>query len=78
MTTRRPQGSDPKAGATSPQAQAPAYSDRLSQLEKDVAEIRDGTVKEVLEKFRRLSYDIEEILTKDLMQLIVQATPSKT
>ena len=61
IATRRPQGSDPKAGATSPQARAPAYSDRLSQLEKDVAEIRDGTVKEVLEKLRRLSYDIEEI-----------------
>ena len=61
MATRRsPQGSDPKAGATSPQARAPAYSDRVSQLEKDVAKIRDGTVKEVLEKRRRLSYDIEE------------------
>ena len=61
MAARRPQGSDPKAGATSPQARAPAYSDRLSQLEKDVAEIRDGKVKEMLEKLRRLSYDIEEI-----------------
>ena len=37
------------------------YSDMLSQLEKDVAEIRDGTVKEVLEKLGRLSYDIEGI-----------------
>ena len=64
MATRRPQGSDPKAGATSPQAQAPAYSDRLSQLEKGVAEIRDGTVKEVLEKLRGLSDDIEEINEK--------------
>ncbi|CAM9168699.1 unnamed protein product [Ascophyllum nodosum] len=61
MTARRPQGSDPKAGATSPQARAPAYSDGLSQLEKDVAEIKDGTVKEVLEKLRGLSDDIEEI-----------------
>ena len=61
MATRRPQGSDPKAGATSPQARAPAYSDRLSQLEKDVAESRDGTVKEVLEKLRGLSDGIEEI-----------------
>ena len=26
-----------------------------------MVEIRDGTVKEVLEKLRRLSYDIEEI-----------------
>ena len=61
MAIRRPQGLDPKAGATSTQARAPAYSDRLSQLEKDVAEIRDGTVKEVLEKIRGLSDDIEEI-----------------
>ena len=62
MATRRsPQGSDPKAGATSPQARAPAYSDRLSQLKNDVAEIRDGTVKEVLEKLRSLSDAIEEI-----------------
>ena len=62
MATRRsPQGSDPKAGVTSPQARAPAYSDRLSQMEKDGAEIRDGTVKEVLGKLRGLSDDIEEI-----------------
>ena len=61
MAARRPQVSDSKAGATSPQARAPAYSDRLSQLEKDVAEIRDGTVKEVLEKLRGLSADIGEI-----------------
>ena len=40
---------------------APAYSDRLSQLEKDVAESRDGTVKEMLEKLRGLSDGIEEI-----------------
>ena len=45
----------------SPQAQAAAYGDRLSQLEKDMAEIRNGTIKEVLEKFRLLSYEIEEI-----------------
>ena len=61
MATRRSQGSDPKAGATSPQARAPAHGDRLSQVDKDVPEIRDGTVKEVLEKLRRLSYGIEEI-----------------
>ena len=61
MAARRPQGSDPKAGVTSPEARVPAYSDRLSQLEKDVAEIRDDTVKEVLEELRRPSYDIEEI-----------------
>ena len=62
MAVRRsPQGSSPKAGATSPQARAAAYSDRLSQLEKDMAEVRDGTIKEVLEKLRLLSYEIEEI-----------------
>ena len=59
--SRKLQGLDPKAGATSLQARAPAYSDRLSKLEKDVAEIRDGTVKEVLEKLRGLSDDIEEV-----------------
>ena len=62
MATRRsPQGSGPKAGATSPQARASAYSDRLSQLEKDMAEIRDSTIKKVLEKLRLPSYEIEEI-----------------
>ena len=62
MTTRRSsQGSSPKAGATSPQARAAAYGDRMPQLEKDMAEIRDGTIKEVLEKLRLLSYEIEEI-----------------
>ena len=61
MAARRPQGSDPKAGVTSPEARVPAYSDRLSQLGNDVAEIRNDTVKEVFEELRRLSYDIEEI-----------------
>ena len=62
MAVRRsPQGSSPKAGATSPQARAAAYSDRLSQLEKDMAEIRDGAIKEVLEKLLLLIYEIEEI-----------------
>ena len=62
MAVRRsPQGPGPKAGATNPQARAPAYSERLSQLEKDMAEIRDGTTKKVLEKLRLLSYEIEEI-----------------
>ena len=51
MAARRsPQESRPKSGTTKPQAPAPAFSDRFSQLEKDVAEIRDGTIKEVLEK----------------------------
>ena len=62
MATRRsPQGSGPKSGITNPQTPAPAYSDRLSQLEKDMAEIKDGTVKEVLEKLRLLNDEIEEI-----------------
>ena len=62
MATRRSsQGSSPKAGATSPQARAAAYGDRLSQLEKDTAEIKDGTMKEVLEKLRLLGYEIEEL-----------------
>ena len=62
MATRRsPQGSGPKAGATNPQTPSLAYSDRLSQLEKDMAEIRGGTMKEVLEKLRRQSDEIEEI-----------------
>ena len=62
MATRRsPQGSGPKAGVTSPQARAPAYSDWLSHLKKVMAEIKDGTIKEVLEKLRLLSDEIEEI-----------------
>ena len=62
MTARRPpQGSGPTSGAMNPQAPAPIYRDRLSQLEEDMAEIRDGTNKEVLEKLRRLSYEIEDI-----------------
>ena len=60
-TRRSPQGSGPKAGATSPLVRAPAYSDRMSQLEKNMAEIKDGTIKEVLEKLRLLSDEIEEM-----------------
>ena len=58
---RSPQGSGPKSGTTNPQTPAPAYSDRLSQLEKDMAEMKGGTIKEVLEKLRLLSDEIEEI-----------------
>ena len=61
MAVRRSPGSGPKEGATSPQARAAAYGYRFSQLEKDMAEIRDGTIKEVLEKLRLLIYEIEEI-----------------
>ena len=58
---KSPQGSGPKSGTTNPHTPAPAYSDRLSQLEKDMAEIKDGTIKEVLKKLRLLSDEIEEI-----------------
>ena len=61
MAVRRSTGLDPKDGATSPQARAAAYGDRLSQLENDMAEIRDGTMKDVLVKLRLLSDEIEEI-----------------
>ena len=61
MAVRRSPGSGPKEGATSPQVRAAAYGDRLLQLEKDMAEMRDGTIKDVLEKLRILSFEIEEI-----------------
>ena len=75
MAVRRSPGSGPKEGATSPQARAAAYGDRLSQLEKDMAEIRDGTIKKVLEKLRLLSYTRSKKSTEDLVQLTIQATP---
>ena len=49
--------SGPKDGATSPQARAAAFGDRLSQLENDMTEIRDGTMKDV----QLLKDEIEEI-----------------
>ena len=61
MALRRSPGSGPKDGATGPQARAAAFGDRLSQLEKDMAEIRDGTMKDLLVKLRLLSDEIEEI-----------------
>ena len=65
MATRRSShGLSPKAGAagaTSPQARAAAFGDRLSQLENDITEIRDGTMKDVLVKLQLLSDEIEEI-----------------
>ena len=61
MALRRSPGSGPKDGATSPRARAAAFGDRLSQLENDMAEIRDGTMKDVLVKLRQLSDEIEEI-----------------
>ena len=64
MTARRSTGSGPKDGATSPQERAAAFGDRLSQLEDDMAEIRDGTMKDVLVKLRLLSDEIEEINRK--------------
>ena len=59
MAVRRSPGSGPKEGATSPQARAAVFSDRLSQLEKDMAEMRDGTIKDVLVKLQLLSDEIE-------------------
>ena len=62
MAARRPpQGSGSKSGATNPHAPAPASSDWVSQLEKQMTEIRDGTIRDMLEKLRRLSCEIEEI-----------------
>ena len=61
MAVRRSPGSGPKEGASSPRARAAAFGDRLSQLENDMAEIRDGTMKDVLGKLRILSDEIEEI-----------------
>ena len=61
MAIRRSPGSGPKEGASSPQARAASFDDRLSQLENDMAEIRDGTMKDVLGKLRILSDEIEEI-----------------
>ena len=63
-TRRSSHGLSPKAGAagaTSPQARAAAFGDRLSQLENDMPEIKDGTIKDVLVKLRLLSDEIEEI-----------------
>ena len=57
MAAKRPTGSGPKDGAASPQARAAAFGDRLSQLENDMAEIRDGAMKDV----QLLKYEIEEI-----------------
>ena len=57
MAARRPTGSGPKDGATSPQARATSFGDILSQLENDMAEIRDGTMKDV----QLLKDEIEEI-----------------
>ena len=61
MAVRRSPGSGPKDGTTSPQARAAAFGDKLSQLENDMAEIRDGTMKDVLVKLRLLSDEIAEI-----------------
>ena len=57
MAAKRPTGSGPKDGAANPQARAAAFGDRLSQLENDMAEIRDDTMKDV----QLLKYEIEEI-----------------
>ena len=61
MAARRSTGSGPKDGATSPQARAAAFGDRLSQVENDMADIRDSTMKDVLVKLQLLNDEIEEI-----------------
>ena len=63
MASRRsPQKeSGPKSGATNPSAPAPTHSGKFSQMEKQIAEIRNGTIRDGLEEFRRLSYEIEAI-----------------
>ena len=63
MATRWSQqkGPDPKSGATNSPAPAPAPKDRFSQLEKQLAEIRDVTTSDVLEELRRLRYAIGDI-----------------
>ena len=40
-----------------------------------MAEIRDGTMKDVLKKLRLLSYEIEKSI-EGLVQLTIQETPS--
>ena len=57
MAAKRPTGSGPKDGAASPQARAAAFGDRLSHLENDMVEIRDGTMKDI----QLLKNEIEEI-----------------
>ena len=68
MATRRSaHGLSPKAGAagaTSPQARTAAFGDKLSQLENDMTEIRDGTMKKLLVKLQLLSDEIEEIIRR--------------
>ena len=52
----RVQSQDPRTPKHQPQ-----HSDRMSQLEKDMDEILDCTIKEMLEKLRRFSDEIEHI-----------------
>ena len=61
VARRAPQGLGPESGATNPQAPVPTSSDRLPQLEGQVVEIRDGTIRDMQEELQRLSYEIEEI-----------------
>ena len=63
MATRRSsqKGSGPKSGTTNPPTPAPTHSDRFLQLEGQIAETRDGTIRDVLEELRRLSCKIEDI-----------------
>ena len=57
MAAKKPTGSGPKDGTASPQARAAAFGDRLSHLENDMAEIMDGTMKDI----QLLKNEIEEI-----------------
>ena len=54
-------GSGPRSEATDPPAPVPAHSNICLQLEKQIAEIRDRMIRDVIEEFRRLIYEIEEI-----------------
>ena len=49
-----------KSGVTNPLAPAPAFRNRLAKLEKKVAEVTGGAIRDVLGKSRRLRYKIEE------------------
>ena len=59
------QGSDPRSGAINFPAPAPASSTtpsmKFTQLECQLAEIRDSTIRDVQQELRRLKYGIREI-----------------
>ena len=61
----------PKVRSHESPTPAPAHSDVFSQLEKQVAEIMDGTIRDVLEELTRLRPS-----TGGLMNRLIQAKPS--